>query len=218
LTIGIGCCWHTQQTYSVTPQVRLVSYIQASSIYFRSPSGAKIGSGVYTIKKDKHYVITANHVWEAVSKDVECVSVCHSIDCTCTSVDNIIEASSNDSKDYVVVEISRQLFGTEPIRYNNDLRLPGEEAYLSASPGGRLMLVTKGMLSGFDHEETFLQYVVNIYGFYGSSGGGIFDGNGKFIGIVTNIDLNIDPINATIVPNPQILYATPSTEIDFLFE
>lgn len=88
--------------------------------------------------------------------------------------------SGDTEKDICLLE-AKGLHGTgAPIRESKKLKR-GEDVYAIGAPEGLELTISKGIFAG--HRRGYLQHSAQIS--HGSSGGGLFDSNGRLVGFTT---------------------------------
>lgn len=213
-----GCCHHLVNSHIglTIPEQISKHFISIKVIDPRTGINTVVGSGVYIELDGKPQVITAYHVWGLLSfiSKLECVSACYKNECACIEPDAIWVGSIDE--DWAIVELPYQLIGSVPATLNTELQPIGAPVFAAGNPNG-LAVVTHGMIAGYSilMEEPFPHYLVDGYAWFGSSGGGVFDSQGRLIGIMEAIDVfHI----AEGSPNPNIYYVVPLREMGPLMD
>jgi len=95
----------------------------------------------------------------------------------------------DENEDLCLVEIPNANFNPVKIRNSDTVKI-GEVVYAIGNPRGTEKTLSKGIISNIHKVKNgvWLQTDATVY--YGSSGGGLFDENGKLIGIMTKMGGN----------------------------
>jgi len=149
-------------------------------------SGKGWGSGVTLKYKDKFYVLTAGHMiddivndklelWENEMKICDLKVIKHSFNFNTenvSQVDDLLLLQPIDEN--IVPRFYVELADFEPIT--------GTEIYIVGNPMGIEDMVSDGRISIY--KNNMMYYKDHTY--YGNSGGGVYDKEGKLIGIVSH--------------------------------
>ena len=147
------------------------------------------GSGIFVQIARKRVVFTSYHV----------VRDTHRI--TILSGDSV----SPGEIIYFDEENDFAILSTQGIPVNRAIRLRvkvestsdmvGTRVHYSGYPAGHSLLTIRGTVAGFDRGC----YIVQSYGWLGASGSGVFDSDGRLVGILTAIDFS------SAGPSPQLI-------------
>jgi len=95
-----------------------------------------------------------------------------------------------------------------PYRPKKDgLNLIGAQVTYTGFPGRHDLLTIRGHVASLEHD----MIVVNMFGWFGSSGSGVVDKRGRFLGVVSGIDVGNWQIP---IPLDSIVWVAPIWELD----
>ena len=224
--VAVGVCTDDScaSTHAVhsPPPATVAEKIISHSLDFRisgETSLRTIGGGTYVKHDGVPYVLTALHVWDVLIEmdNADCIAVCHKNDCVCVSDED--EVASEIVEDWALIRLPRTVEGTKPAKMSKKTFPVGTQVYIVGAPDGVALIVTQGMIAARTNtsREPFPHYMIDGYAYYGSSGGGLFTKRGKLIGVVTSIDTNVGILLGFPFPheNPNLVYATPLSEVSF---
>jgi hypothetical protein len=88
-----------------------------------------------------------------------------------------------------------------------DERLVGADLTYTGFPSHHDLLTIRGYVASLEHNYI----VTNMFGWFGSSGSGVFDQWGRFVGVVSGID-----VGRFLMPQPLevIVWVAPVSQID----
>jgi len=165
------------------------------------PFEAGHGSGTYMKMHGRFVVVTAAHVVEGYTtmiiegRDKERL------------VGRVIY--SNDASDLAIVMVppmeTRIALLYRPKK--NSSNLIGAQATYTGFPGHHELLTIRGYVASLEHD----MIVINMFGWFGASGSGVVDKHGRFLGVVSGID-----VGNWMVPIPldSIVWVAPIWELD----
>lgn len=163
------------------------------------------GSGTYMIAYGRRIVVTAAHVVRSESvmaidgRDGESV------------VGNVVFTDKDADLAFLVVP---ELSTRTAIRYrpqrHYDERLVGTKLTYTGFPSHHDLLTIRGYVSSLEHEMV----VTNMFGWFGSSGSGVLDPHGRFMGIVSGIDVGRLGMFGMRIPLESIVWVAPVSMID----
>jgi len=159
------------------------------------------GSGTYMKMHGRLVVITAAHVVEGYTtmiiegRDDERV------------IGSVVYADQNTD---LAIVITPRLHTRTPIPYHakiSDRNLIGSRINYTGFPGRHDLLTIRGYVAALERE----MIVANMFGWFGSSGSGVFDQHGRFLGVVSGID-----VGNWMIPLPleSIVWVAPAWEFD----
>lgn len=179
---------------------RIESISRRAAVKVITSSG--YGSGTYVAIGRMRAVFTAAHV----VRDIEWVRI--SYDGKLAEARVVYRDHEND----FAVLTSETIQDKTPVRlrpYDGDISgLIGERINYSGYPNRHALLTIRGSIAGIDDGCIILQ----SYAWMGSSGSGVFDELGRFIGIVTGVDLGSFRDSLSVVES--IVWITPLRNID----
>ena len=162
------------------------------------------GSGTYMIAYGRRIVVTAAHVVRS-----ESVMAIDGRDGESVVGKVVFTDRDADIAFLVVPEIStRTAIRYRPQRRYDD-RLIGTRLTYTGFPSHHDLLTIRGYVSSLEHE----MLVTNMFGWFGSSGSGVFDNHGRFLGIVSGIDVGRFGFGLRI-PLESIVWVAPVSIID----
>ena len=172
--------------------------------------GISMASGTYFIYLGKYYVLTVSH---AIVGNCEDLVIAHF-----ENSSNCVEYVLIDEKyDYAIIEIE-PIEGRKPLSILNAInfkikKMPKilDKTFYTGYPNNIGPLTMTGTIAGFaDSGHIF----VNSYAWTGSSGSGVFDQNGKLIGIIMALDVGSTQYGVDVLEN--LLIVIPTDIIDWM--
>lgn len=160
------------------------------------------GSGTYMIMHRRRVVVTAAHV---VRDETTMLIEARGDEAVIGRV--IFRDEEADLAFLVVPEIkSRTAVRCNP-QMAYDERLIGTDLTYTGFPSHHDLLTIRGYIASLEHDYI----VTNMFGWFGSSGSGVFDQWGRFVGVVSGID-----IGTFMMPQPLevIVWVAPVSRID----
>ncbi len=171
-----------EDTVILSSDARMRRKVRAAAVEVSTPMGTR-GSGTYFKIDDRHLVVTASHV----VGDSPIVSV------TGRNGEQVfgtpvLEAEHVDMTFILIPEMnSRTPMSYKPLKYQDIDKYVGEEVTYTGFPSHHDLLTIDGAIAS--HEEGNL--VMHSYAWPGSSGAGVFDFDGNFVGVVKAVDLGV---------------------------
>ena len=163
------------------------------------------GSGTYLIMYGKRVVATAAHV---VRDEATMIIVARDGEEVVGRV--VFRDEKADLAFIVVPEIkSRTAIRYRP-QLHYDERLVGASLTYTGFPSRHDLLTIRGYIAALEHGYL----VTNMFGWFGSSGSGVFDNHGRFIGIVSGIDVGHVGVFGMRIPLESIVWVAPVSQID----
>jgi len=160
------------------------------------------GSGTYMIMHGRRVVVTAAHV---VHDETTMLIEGRSDEAVIGRV--VFRDEDADLAFLVVPEIkSRTAVRCKP-QMAYDERLIGADLTYTGFPSHHDLLTIRGYVASLEHNYI----VTNMFGWFGSSGSGVFDQWGRFVGVVSGID-----VGRFLMPQPLevIVWVAPVSQID----
>ena len=177
---------------------------RASAVKVRSLLQDGHGSGTYMIAHGRRVVATAAHVVRNEStmaiegRDGE------------TVLGQVVFKDTDVDIAFIVVP---EMETRTAIRYrpqrNYDPRLIGTNLTYTGFPSHHDLLAIRGYISSLEREMV----VTNMFGWFGSSGSGVFDQRGRYVGCVSGIDIGSLGWGVQI-PLESIVWVAPVSHID----
>lgn len=178
---------------------------RAAAVKVRSLVKEGHGSGSYLIAYGRGVVVTAAHVVG---------------DQTVMAIDGqegetvvgkvVFMDRENDIAFMVVPEMrSRTAVRYRPHKSYSE-RLIGAPLTYTGFPSHHDLLTIRGYVSSLEHQ----MIVTNMFGWFGSSGSGVFDRRGKFMGVVSGIDIGHIGVFGMSIPLASIIWVAPVSMID----
>jgi S1-C subfamily serine protease len=162
------------------------------------------GSGTYMVAYGRRVVVTAAHVVRSESvmaidgRDGE------------TVVGKVVFVDNDVDLAFLVVP---EMESRTAIRYRPqhryDDRLVGTTLTYTGFPSHHDLLTIRGYVAAIEKEHI----VTNMFGWFGSSGSGVFDRHGRYVGCVSGIDVGTIGFGMRI-PLESIVWVAPASKID----
>ena len=163
------------------------------------------GSGTYLIMYGKRVVVTAAHV---VRDDASMLILARDGE---EAVGRVVFRDEEADLAFIVVP---EIKSRTAIRYRPQLhydeRLIGASLTYTGFPSRHDLLTIRGYVASLEHGYV----VANMFGWFGSSGSGVFDNHGRFIGIVSGIDVGGVGVFGMRIPLESIVWVAPVSQID----
>jgi S1-C subfamily serine protease len=177
---------------------------RSAAVKVRSLTKGGHGSGTYMVAYGRRIVVTAAHVvrneksMAIDGRDGE------------TVVGQVVLVDHRVDLAYLVVpEIkTRTAVRYRPVVQYND-RLVGLSITYTGFPSHHDLLTIRGYVSAMERN----MIVSNMFGWFGSSGSGVFDSRGRYIGCVSGIDMGMFGMGLRI-PLEEIVWIAPTSRID----
>ena len=175
---------------------------RSAAVKVESLLGSGHGSGTYMIAYGQRVVVTAAHVVEGsttmriVGRNNESV------------VGRVVfRDDSADIAFLVVPEIKTRTAIRYRPQMSYDERLLGTKLTYTGFPSHHDLLTIRGYIAALERSYV----VTNMFGWFGSSGSGVFDHRGRLVGVVSGID-----VGRYIIPLPleDIVWVAPMSTID----
>ena len=169
------------ETVVLSSETRMRRKVRAAAVEVSTPMGR--GSGTYFKIEDRHLVVTASHVVggsaivSVIGRNGEQVFGTP-----------VLEAEHVDMTFILIPEMnSRTPMSYKPLDYQDIDKYVGEEVTYTGFPSHHDLLTIDGAIAS--HEDGNL--VMHSYAWPGSSGAGVFDFDGNFVGVVKAVDLGV---------------------------
>ena len=208
---------HTQETVEVrtafgeilevfdAPNLTLIEQrSRTSAVKVRSLLQGGHGSGTYMIAYGRRVVVTAAHVVRNESvmaidgRDGE------------TVVGQVVFMDADiDIAVLVVPEMETRTAMRYRPQHRYDDRLVGTDITYTGFPSHHDLLTIRGYVSAVEKGHI----VTNMFGWFGSSGSGVFDQRGRYLGCVSGIDIGTFG-GGTRIPLESIVWVAPVSMID----
>jgi len=186
-----------------------ISRSAAVVVHVQQPGGRYRGTGTYFKYKGHHIVVTAAHIWaESVPEPLSSAAMVESpheqVIGKIVYWDQIVD---------IAVLVVPSMESRTPAKFNRDPQYTvGEDVVYSGFPGANSLLTFEGQLAG-DGYGTDLAMHSLAWG--GSSGSGVFDSSGRFVGVVSSIMVGRGFMGPQLVGT--IVYVAPANLIDMVY-
>ena len=192
---------------STSSAVRVVSVVQGEDTGQASVSFA---SGTYFMYLGKHYVLTVSH---AIVGDCDDLMVAYfDASSKCIEIAHV-----DDAIDYAIIQIE-ELKNRTPLNISTAFvkrtkKMPKllDKTFYTGYPNNMGPLTLRGQIAGFADNGYIY---IDSYAWTGSSGAGVFDQNGKLIGIIMALDVGVTQYGADVLEN--LLIVVPTYHIDWM--
>jgi S1-C subfamily serine protease len=175
---------------------------RSAAVKVRSLLQGGHGSGTYMIAHGRRVVVTAAHVVRSESvmaidgRDGE------------TVVGQVVFVDDRNDLAYLVVpEMKTRTAMRFRVERRYDERLMGTSLTYTGFPSHHDLLTIRGYIAALEHN----MLVTNMFGWFGSSGSGVFDQRGRLLGIVSGIDVGNIGFR---IPLESIVWVAPISTID----
>ena len=138
------------------------------------------GSGTYMIAHGRRVVVTAAHVVRS-----ESVMAIDGRDGETVVGKVVFTDPENDIAFITVPEIKTRTAVRYKPQRRYDERLMGTNITYTGFPSHHDLLTIRGYVAALEHK----MLVTNMFGWFGSSGSGVFDQSGRLMGVVSGIDV-----------------------------
>ncbi len=181
---------NVESPYDVVERNVFLENIQSSTPFILI--GVFSGSGVVVYKDnnfsyiltDRHVVSIGNVVFSKVV--VQTLRRGGAVTWHGPSIEGTVVASSDSSTDLALIRVNSKDHDFELANNITLLKLPslGTHIYHSANPSNKMGLLSEGIISRYSYYKGFLYIECDSSAGYGSSGGGVFSLDGRFLGII----------------------------------
>jgi len=177
---------------------------RAAAVKVRSLLQDGHGSGTYMVAYGRRVVVTAAHVVRS-----ESVMAIDGRDGESVVGQVVFVDDKNDVAFLVVPELQTRT----AIRYRPqkkyDERIIGTPLTYTGFPSHHDLLTIRGYIASLEHEMV----VTNMFGWFGSSGSGVFDQHGRLVGVVSGVDVGHVGFGMRI-PLESIVWVAPISFLD----
>ena len=186
-----------------------ISRESAVVVHVRQTGGRYRGTGTYFNYKGHHIVVTAAHLWaEEVPKPLSSAAMVES-----PHEQVIGKMVYWDQLVDIAVLVVPAMESRNAAKFTRDPEYKvGEDVFYSGFPGANSLLTFEGQLAG-DGYGTDLAMHSMAWG--GSSGSGVFDSKGRFVGVVSSIMVGRGFFGPQLVGT--IVYVAPANLIDMAY-
>ena len=177
---------------------------RSAAVKVRSLLQGGHGSGTYMVAHGRRVVVTAAHVVRSESvmaidgRDGE------------TVVGQVVFIDHDVDIAFIVVpEIETRTAVRYRPQRRYDARLVGTTLTYTGFPSHHDLLTIRGYIAAVEKEHL----VTNMFGWFGSSGSGVFDQHGRYMGCVSGIDVGNLGFGMRI-PLESIVWVAPASKLD----
>ena len=175
---------------------------RSAAVKVRSLLQGGHGSGTYMIAHGRRVVVTAAHVVRN-----ESVMAIDGRDGETVVGQVVFIDDRNDLAFLVVPEMKTRTAMRFRAEHRYDERLMGTSLTYTGFPSHHDLLTIRGYIAALEHN----MLVTNMFGWFGSSGSGVFDQRGRLLGIVSGIDVGNIGFR---IPLESIVWVAPISTID----
>lgn len=198
--MALGGCATTGQAVegSVNPKIK---NIYLSSVTIENTNGRSYGSGTIIHNKagQQMFVLTAAHVVKAIQEKKEKIAFTTGYD----SIRRETKVYKIDNKCDLAIIYTEKFEKKSGPYIDISLYSPniGDNVLVIGAPLGADRTVTNGIISNFVIHEGKVLYRTTAATFYGNSGGGLFNSDGKLIGVVHEVlEVKTSVFSSQLVP------------------
>jgi len=194
---------------SIEGHSQRVSRESAVKIHVQAPGGRYRGTGTYFKYRGHHIVVTAAHLWAegpptVLTSEALITSPLEKVVGKLVYWDPYVD---------IAILVTPELGSRTPAKFVRDPEYSvGETVVYSGFPGRNSLLTFEGEIAG-DGYGTDLAMHSLAWG--GSSGSGVFDTRGRFVGVVSSIMVGRGFFGPTLVGS--IVYVAPANLIDMQY-
>lgn len=192
--------------YDYETSVHRISRNSAVKVQIKYPFGTIQGSGTYFKWKGHTMVVTAAHLF------VYGGARTMSSEALITTPDERVLGRLvyvDEHVDVAIFAVST-LDSRQPARFNRASKFPiGENVVYSGFPGSNSLLTFNGALTGLGYDTDI---AMQSFAWGGSSGSGVFNSRGEFVGVLVSIMVGPGFESPQLVGS--VVYIAPSTLID----
>lgn len=173
--------------------------------------GGGHGSGSIIEYKNAQFVITAQHVIDA--KNYYIGMPVHLGGINQTKVASLVYADK--ANDIAVLYLPKEEYFTysKPMQWDPMKGLPevGTPITYSGFPSYHNKLTFRGRVAGFENAKGGKQIILNVFGWFGSSGSVVYTKKGEIVGVLWGVDVESRP---TFQVNEDIVWVSPIRNLD----
>ena len=177
---------------------------RSAAVKVRSLLQGGHGSGTYMIAHGRRVVVTAAHVVRN-----ESVMAIDGRDGETVVGQVVFKDIDVDIAFIVVPEMETRTAMRYRAQRRYDERLVGTTLTYTGFPSHHDLLTIRGYISSIEKEHI----VTNMFGWFGSSGSGVFDQHGRYLGCVSGIDIGTIGFGMRI-PLESIVWVAPVSKLD----
>ena len=175
---------------------------RSAAVKVRSLLQGGHGSGTYMVAHGRRVVVTAAHVVRS-----ESVMAIDGRDGETVVGQVVFVDTRNDLAFLVVPEMETRTAVRFRAQQHYDERLMGTRLTYTGFPSHHDLLTIRGYVAALEHNMV----VTNMFGWFGSSGSGVFDHRGRLVGIVSGIDVGNIGFQ---IPLEAIVWVAPISQVD----
>jgi len=200
------CCFNQHEVIEIKGKSSRISRESAVKIHVSSMAGRVRGTGSYFTYKGSHIVITAAHLWMRIESRVmkSKAQITGSEDMVIGTLVYI-----DHDNDIAILEVP-ELGGRKPAKFNRAKSYAvGEKTTYSGFPGANNLLTFQGEIAGEGYGRDITMFSM-AWG--GSSGSGVFNEAGEYVGVVSSIMVGRGFAGPQLVGT--VVYVAPANLID----
>jgi hypothetical protein len=163
------------------------------------------GSGTYLVAYGRRIVVTAAHVVRR-----ETTMAIDGRDGETVVGKVVFTDQANDIAVLVVPELETRTALRYWPQLQYDERLLGTRLTYTGFPSHHDLLTIRGYIASLEQSMV----VTNMFGWFGSSGSGVFDQRGRYVGAVSGIDVGHIGVFGMRIPLESIVWVAPISQID----
>ena len=174
--------------------------------------GSGHGSGSLIKYKGSQFIITANHVID--TKRAFFGMPIHVIGINETKVATLIYFDEQHDFAVLFLPKSEKFTYTQPLKWNPVEKIPrvGTPITYSGFPSWHNLLTFRGRVAGYETMPKIgHQIILNVFGWFGSSGAVVYTNKGEIIGVLWAVDVERFPQTQV---NESIVWVSPIQNLD----
>ena len=172
------------------------------------------GSGSLIKFKGSHFVVTANHVINSKSARAYFGAQYQIKGTNETNVGTLVYFDPQYDIAVLFLDKKEHFFYNEPMKWNPLDEMPevGTDITYSGYPSWHNLMTFRGRVAGYEiFPEIGPQVLLNVFGWFGSSGSVVYTKKGQIVGVLWAVDVEQNP---TFQVNEDMVWVSPAKNLD----